>query len=182
LEKNDCDCEFMKVKDYYESIINLQKKQNATYAAAATRLNDQVAELAEGFRESAREFNDHCARSEERDDALRIVTDELRGSFSVLREGLASQARELAGLRDHLDNGYQKKLRDAIGETQKSITNESNKVLMDQMMEMLRHVVVGRTDIQVTNAKKFWQFLIQITAAGGLVYMVVQLIVQATRR
>ena len=176
------DCEFLKNKEYYDSIIDLQKRQNTTYIAAVTRLNDQVAKLSEGFQESSKEYAEYRARSEEKDNTLRIVTEELRSSLDVVREGLASQARELAGLREHLDNSYQKKLRDAISETQKSNTAESNKQLMDQMMEMLRHVVIGRTEVQVTNVKKFWQMLIQITAAGGLLYMVLQLAIKATGR
>jgi Mg2+ and Co2+ transporter CorA len=183
LEKRETNnCEFLRAKEGYDAIVSEQKKQNRSFAEIITKTNDAIAELSESVKLTITEIQEQIVAANSKDVANDKKLAGIHESIKILKTCSEDNKREIKELREHLDNGYQKKLRDAIEETQRKVTIQSNKELMDQMMEMLRHVVIGRTEVQATNVKKFWQFLIQITAAGGLVYMVVQLIVQVTRR
>ena len=175
-------CEFLKAKAGYDAIVSEQRKQNKGFHEIITKTNDAIAELSESVKHTITEIQEQIVSANSKDVANDEKLAGIHESIRMLKMCSEDNKREIKELREHLDNGYQKKLRDAIEETQKKITTQSNKELMDQMMEMLRHVVIGRTEVQVTNARKFWQVLIQITAAGGLIYMIIQLAMQATSR
>lgn len=181
-KKTKENCEFLNAKAGYDAIVGEQREQNKGFCEIITKTNDAMAELSESVKLTITEIQEQIVATNSKN----VINDEklagIHESIRTLKVCSEDNKREIKELREHLDNGYQKKLRDAIEETQKKITTQSNKELMDQMMEMLRHVVIGRTDIQVTNATKFWQFLIQITAAGGLLYMIIQLALQVSRR
>jgi len=175
-------CEFLKAKAGYDAIVSEQRKQNKGFCEIITKTNDAITELSESVKLTITEIQEQIVSANSKGVANDEKLAGIHESIRTLKMCSEDNKREIKELREHLDNGYQKKLRDAIEETQKKITTQSNKELMDQMMDMLRHVVIGRTEVQVTNARKFWQVLIQITAAGGLIYMIIQLAMQATSR
>ena len=175
-------CEFLKAKAGYDAIVSEQRKQNKGFCEIIAKTNDAITELSESVKLTITEIQEQIVSANSKDVANDEKLAGIHESIRTLKMCSEDNKREIKELREHLDNGYQKKLRDAIEETQKKVSSESNKELIGELMGMLKTVVVGKMDIQMTTAKKFWQFLIQITAAGGLVYMVVQLIVQAMRR
>lgn len=172
-------CEFLKVKADYDVIVSEQRKQNKGFHEIITKTNDAIAELSESVKLTITEIQEQIVATNSKN----AINDEklagIHESIRTLKVCSEDNKREIKELREHLDNGYQKKLRDAIEETQKKVSSESNKELIGELMGMLRTVVVGKMDIQMTTAKKFWQMLIQITAVGGLIYMIVQMVLKA---
>lgn len=172
-------CEFLKAKAGYDVIISEQRKQNKGFHEIITKTNDAIAELSESVKLTITEIQEQIVSANSKDVANDEKLAGIHESIRMLKMCSEDNKREIKELREHLDNGYQKKLRDAIEETQKKVSSESNKELIGELMGMLRTVVVGKMDIQTTTAKKFWQMLIQITAVGGLVYMIVQMVLKA---
>ena len=172
-------CEFLKAKAGYDAIVSEQRKQNKGFHEIITKTNDAIAELSESVKHTITEIQEQIVSANSKDVANDEKLAGIHESIRMLKMCSEDNKREIKELREHLDNGYQKKLRDAIEETQKKVSSESNKELIGELMGMLRTVVVGKMDIQTTTAKKFWQMLIQITAVGGLVYMIVQMVLKA---
>ena len=172
-------CEFLKAKAGYDAIVSEQRKQNKGFHEIITKTNDAIAELSESVKLTITEIQEQIVSANSKDVANDEKLAGIHESIRMLKMCSEDNKREIKELREHLDNGYQKKLRDAIEETQKKVSSESNKELIGELMGMLRTVVVGKMDIQTTTAKKFWQMLIQITAVGGLVYMIVQMVLKA---
>ena len=172
-------CEFLKAKAGYDAIVSEQRKQNKGFCEIITKTNDAISELSESVKLTITGIQEQIVSA----NSKAVANDEklagIHESIRMLKMCSEDNKREIKELREHLDNGYQKKLRDAIEETQKKVSSESNKELIGELMGMLRTVVVGKMDIQTTTAKKFWQMLIQITAVGGLVYMIVQMVLKA---
>jgi len=171
-------CEFLKVRASYDDLIDAQKKYNKDFVGIVTRTNDATAESREELSLKIVELQEH---TQKKYSELETTIASLRDSIENLAECSKANKLEIQGLRQHLDNGYQKKLREAIEETQKKIQTESNKELIDNMIEMVRHVVVGKTDAAGRRTDYFWNWLIKITAVGGLVYMIVNQVIQATK-
>lgn len=172
-------CEFLKAKAGYDAIVSEQRKQNKGFREIITKTNDAIAELSESVKHTITEIQEQIVSANSKDVANDEKLAGIHESIRMLKMCSEDNKREIKELREHLDNGYQKKLRDAIEETQKKVSSESNKELIGELMGMLKTVVVGKMDIQMTTAKKFWQMLIQITAAGGLIYMIVQMVLKA---
>ena len=175
-------CEFLKAKAGYDAIVSEQRKQNKGFCEIIAKTNDAITELSESVKLTITEIQEQIVSANSKDVANDEKLAGIHESIRTLKMCSEDNKREIKELREHLDNGYQKKLRDAIEETQKKVSSESNKELIGELMGMLKTVVVGKMDIQMTTAKKFWQFLIQITAAGGLLYMIIQLALQVLRR
>lgn len=178
-KKTKENCEFLKAKAGYDAIVSEQRKQNKGFCEIITKTNDAIAELSESVKHTITEIQEQIVSANSKDVANDEKLAGIHESIRMLKMCSEDNKREIKELREHLDNGYQKKLRDAIEETQKKVSSESNKELIGELMGMLRTVVVGKMDIQTTTAKKFWQMLIQITAVGGLVYMIVQMVLKA---
>ena len=178
-KKTKENCEFLKAKAGYDAIVSEQRKQNKGFHEIITKTNDAIAELSESVKLTITEIQEQIVSANSKDVANDEKLAGIHESIRMLKMCSEDNKREIKELREHLDNGYQKKLRDAIEETQKKVSSESNKELIGELMGMLRTVVVGKMDIQTTTAKKFWQMLIQITAVGGLVYMIVQMVLKA---
>ena len=172
-------CEFLKAKAGYDAIVSEQRKQNKGFHEIITKTNDAIAELSESVKLTITEIQEQIVSANSKDVANDEKLAGIHESIRTLKICSEDNKREIKELRAHLDNGYQKKLRDAIEETQKKVSSESNKELIGELMGMLKTVVVGKMDIQMTTAKKFWQMLIQITAVGGLIYMIVQMVLKA---
>ena len=172
-------CEFLKAKAGYDAIVSEQRKQNKGFCEIITKTNDAISELSESVKLTITGIQEQIVSANSKDVANDEKLAGIHESIRMLKMCSEDNKREIKELREHLDNGYQKKLRDAIEETQKKVSSESNKELIGELMGMLRTVVVGKMDIQTTTAKKFWQMLIQITAVGGLVYMIVQMVLKA---
>ena len=172
-------CEFLKAKAGYDAIVSEQRKQNKGFCEIIAKTNDAITELSESVKLTITEIQEQIVSANSKDVANDEKLAGIHESIRTLKMCSEDNKREIKELREHLDNGYQKKLRDAIEETQKKVSSESNKELIGELMGMLKTVVVGKMDIQMTTAKKFWQMLIQITAAGGLIYMIVQMVLKA---
>jgi uncharacterized coiled-coil DUF342 family protein len=173
------DCVFLELKPEYDKIIEMQKIQNKEFSSFIEQTTTIVKKLDDHLHESTEKFKTKAEELSKSDKDSEQKFSEVLESIKKLSECYESSQNSIRDLRAHLDNGYQKKLRDAIEETQKKVSSESNKELIGELMGMLKTVVVGKMDIQMTTAKKFWQMLIQITAAGGLIYMIVQMVLKA---
>lgn len=178
-EDHGKDCVFLELKPEYDKIIEMQKIQNKEFSSFIEHTTILVKKLDDHLHESTEKFKTKAEELSKSDKDSEQKFSEVLESIKKLSACYESNQNSIRDLRAHLDNGYQKKLRDAIEETQKKVSSESNKELIGELMGMIRTVVVGKMDIQMTTAKKFWQMLIQITAVGGLVYMIVQMVLKA---
>lgn len=177
--KNPDECEFLQRKEYYDEIIDVQRANNKEFILVLKNTNEAFEILSNEVKDALTGIKDEMRASNIKISEMMKKNEQFEKQVSELDSCSKENKKEILGLRSHLDNGYQKSLRDAIEETQKKIQTESNKELLEQMMEMVRHVVIGRVDVDKKKTDYFWNWLIKLTATGGLVYMIIAQIARA---
>jgi len=112
-------CEFLKAKAGYDVIVSEQRKQNKGFHEIITKTNEAIAELSESVKLTITEIQEQIVSANSKGVANDEKLAGIHESIRMLKMCSEDNKREIKELREHLDNGYQKKLRDAIEETQK---------------------------------------------------------------
>ncbi len=180
----DGHCYFIEAKDDYDNLIEQQHKHNTMVMDYLTTLNDRLVERMEELDEKTLGIQDQndirlnalvagYDRSKETDDKHETQFNRIFQSIGVLEESVSEQKTDLKDLRKHLDNGYADKLIDRLKEQTEDITDKSADKITERMLDMFEIMVQGKVQGKLKGQAFFWTWLIRLTAAGGLAYIVI---------
>jgi len=98
--------------------------------------------------------------------------------INKLDRKLTNLCKELASLKEHLDNGYSDKLVSRITAENEKTADKSTDKMTERMMGMVEDMLRGKIKWKENRQRYFWTWLIRLTAVGGIGYMLVDLIVK----